>query len=38
LKKHWGIGAVTAEYLARMEDGLPLYRLPYKWKAPGGLL
>jgi hypothetical protein len=34
LKKHWGIGAITAEYLARMEDGLPLYRLPYNGRRP----
>lgn len=30
----WCIGAVTGEYLARMEDCLHLYRLPYNEKRP----
>jgi DDE superfamily endonuclease len=34
LKKHWCIGAITAEHLARMEDVLPLYSLPYDEKRP----
>ena len=34
LKKQWGIGAITAEYLARREDLLHLYNLPYNAKRP----
>jgi hypothetical protein len=34
LKKQWCIGAITAEYLARMEDLLHLYSLPYDEKRP----
>jgi hypothetical protein len=34
LKKQWCIGAITAEYLARMEDVLHLYSLPYDAKRP----
>jgi hypothetical protein len=30
----WCIGAVTGQYLARMEDVLHLYRLPYNEKRP----
>jgi DDE superfamily endonuclease len=34
LKKQWCIGQITAEYLARMEDVLHLYSLPYDEKRP----
>jgi transposase len=34
LKKQWCIGAITAEYLARMEDLLHLYSLAYDEKRP----
>jgi DDE superfamily endonuclease len=34
LKRQWCIGAITAEYLARMEDVLHLYSLPYDEKRP----
>jgi hypothetical protein len=34
LKKQWCIGTITAEYLARMEDVLHLYSLPYDEKRP----
>jgi hypothetical protein len=34
LKKQWCIGAITGEYLARMEDLLHLYSLPYDEKRP----
>ena len=34
MKKQWCIGAITAEYLARMEDVLHLYQLPYDEKRP----
>jgi hypothetical protein len=34
LKKQWCIGAITAEYLARMEDVLHLYNLPFDEKRP----
>lgn len=34
LKKMWCIGHLTGEYLARMEDCLHLYRLPYDVKRP----
>jgi len=34
LKKQWCIGAITAEYLARMEDILHLYRQPLDAKRP----
>jgi hypothetical protein len=34
LKKQWCIGAITADYLARMEDVLHLYSLPYDAKRP----
>jgi len=34
LKKQWCIGAITAQYLARMEDVLHLYSLPYDEKRP----
>jgi DDE superfamily endonuclease len=34
LKKQWCIGAITAEYLARMEDVLHLYSLAYDEKRP----
>jgi hypothetical protein len=36
LKKRWCIGAITAEYLARMEDILYLYSLPYNAQRPVG--
>jgi len=34
LKKMWCIGKMTGEYLARMEDVLSLYQLPYDEKRP----
>jgi hypothetical protein len=34
LKKQWCIGEITAEYLARMEDVLHLYGLPYDARRP----
>jgi hypothetical protein len=34
LKKQWCIGQISAEYLARMEDVLHLYSLPYNEKRP----
>jgi DDE superfamily endonuclease len=34
LKKQWCIGAITAEYLARMEDVLHLYNQPLDAKRP----
>lgn len=34
MKKQWCIGQITAEYLARMEDVLHLYSLPYDEKRP----
>jgi DDE superfamily endonuclease len=34
LKKQWCIGAITAEYVARREDILHLYSLPYNEKRP----
>jgi hypothetical protein len=34
LKKQWCIGTITAEYLARMEDILHLYRQPLDAKRP----
>ena len=34
MKGQWGIGAMTAQYLARMEDVLPLYNLPFDEKRP----
>jgi len=34
LKKQWCIGAITGEYLARMEDVLHLYSLPYDERRP----
>jgi hypothetical protein len=34
VKKQWCIGVITAEYLARMEDVLHLYSLPYNEKRP----
>jgi hypothetical protein len=34
LKRQWCIGAITAEYLARMEDVLHLYNLPFDEKRP----
>ena len=34
MKKQWCIGAITAQYLARMEDLLHLYSLPYDEKRP----
>jgi transposase len=34
LKKQWCVGAITAEYLARMEDVLHLYSLAYDEKRP----
>ena len=34
MKKQWCIGAITAEYLARMEDLLHLYHLPLDEKRP----
>lgn len=34
MKKQWCIGQITGEYLARMEDVLSLYNLPYDEKRP----
>jgi hypothetical protein len=34
LKKQWCIGRITGEYLARMEEVLRLYNLPYDEKRP----
>ena len=34
MKKQWCIGQISAEYLARMEDVLHLYSLPYDAKRP----
>jgi hypothetical protein len=34
LKKHWCIGEINAEYLARMEEVLHLYNLPSDEKRP----
>jgi hypothetical protein len=34
LRKQWCIGAITAEYLARMEDILHVYKLPLDAKRP----
>jgi len=34
LKKQWCIGTITGEYLARMEDVLYFYSLPYNKKRP----
>jgi hypothetical protein len=34
LKKQWCIGQITGEYLAKMEDVLSLYHLPYDEKRP----
>ena len=34
LKKHWCIGKIDGEYLARMEDVLDLYEEPYDPKKP----
>jgi hypothetical protein len=34
LKKQWCIGTINAQYLARMEDLLHLYHLPYDAKRP----
>jgi hypothetical protein len=34
LKKQWCIGQITGEYLAKMEDVLSLYHLPFDEKRP----
>lgn len=34
MKKQWCIGQITGEYLARMEDVLSLYNLPYDARRP----
>jgi FtsZ-binding cell division protein ZapB len=34
LKKQWCIGKITGEYLARMEDVLSIYNLPFDDKCP----
>ena len=34
MKKQWCVGAITGEYLARMEDLLHLYGLPYDEERP----
>jgi hypothetical protein len=34
LKKHWCIGTINGEYLARMEDILGLYELSYDANRP----
>ena len=34
MKKQWCIGQISAQYLARMEDVLHLYSLPYDAKRP----
>ena len=34
MKKHWCIGVINGEYLARMEELLDLYELPYDEKRP----
>jgi hypothetical protein len=34
LKKQWCIGSITGEYLARMENLLSLYNLPYNEQRP----
>ena len=34
MKKQWCIGQITSEYLARMEDVLSLYNLPYDARRP----
>jgi hypothetical protein len=36
LKRQWCIGQITGEYLARMEDVLHLYNLPYDVRHPIG--
>jgi hypothetical protein len=34
LKKQWCVGQITGEYLAKMEDVLSLYHLPFDEKRP----
>ena len=34
MKKHWCIGVINGEYLARMEELLDLYELPYDERRP----